>query len=196
MSLLEFVAALFGAVAVYLSTRQNIWSWPTAIVNVGLYTAVFFRARFYAGMGLQVVYLVLSIYGWYHWLRGGERHSILRVSRATARHLLVLAILVSGGSLALGGILAARTDAVLPYLDSTLTVSSLAAQWLMTRKVVENWLVWIGVDLVYVPMFLSRRLYPTAALYAVFLVLAVMGFLSWSRSYREHRSSDQLRIAT
>jgi nicotinamide mononucleotide transporter len=91
VSTLEWVAALAGAVSVYLSARENIWSWPTAIVNVGLYTIVFRRTGLYSDMGLQVVYLVLSIYGWYKWLYGGAERTQLRVSRATAREWLMAA---------------------------------------------------------------------------------------------------------
>src|SRR5688500_19924158 len=87
-SCLELVAVVFGIVSVYLSSRQNIWSWPTAIVNVSLYTVLFFREGLYSDTGLQVVYLVLSIYGWYQWLYGGAQHAGVRVSRASRRLLL------------------------------------------------------------------------------------------------------------
>jgi nicotinamide mononucleotide transporter len=183
MSALEIVAALFGALAVYLAARENIWNWPIAIINVSLYTIVFFQARLYADMGLQVVYLLLSIYGWYNWLHGGVQRTELKVSRASPRLLLILALFVAAGSYALGAMLASRTDAAIPYLDSALTIGSLAAQWLMTRKILENWLLWIALDIIYVPMFFTRGLPATAVLYSVFLVLAVLGFISWRRSY-------------
>lgn len=195
MSTLEVVAAIFGAIAVYLSARQNIWSWPTAIVNVGLYTIVFHQSRLYAEMGLQIVYLVLSIYGWYNWLHGGVQRTVLHVSRASLRTLALLALIIATGSFILGNTLATRTNAVLPYLDSTLAVTSLAAQWLMTRKVLENWVLWIMVDVVYVPMFVSRGLLATAVLYAVFLVLAVLGYMSWRRSYLNQRKTSALVAA-
>lgn len=195
MSTLEVVAAIFGAVAVYLSTRENIWSWPVAIVNVALYTVVFYQARLYADMGLQVVYLVLSIYGWYNWLHGGQHRAVLQVTRASIRLLLGLLLLVVVGAVALGTTLAARTDAALPHLDSALTLTSLAAQWLMTRKVLENWLLWILVDIAYVPMFIARGLPATALLYTVFLVLAVLGYISWRRSYLNQRKMGALVAA-
>lgn len=195
MTTLEVVAATFGAIAVYLSTRESIWSWPTAIVNVALYTVVFFQSRLYADMGLQVVYLILSIYGWYNWLHGGAQRSELHVSRASLRILLATAFFVALGSYALGSFLASRTNAALPYLDSALTVASLAAQWMMTRKILENWIIWIAVDVVYVPMFLSRDLVATAVLYAVFLVLAILGFIQWRRSYLRLQPSSILRVA-
>ena len=182
MSSLELVAALFGAVSVYLSVRQNIWSWPTAIVNVGLYALVFFEAKLYADMGLQVVYAVLSVYGWYEWLYGGENRTTLRVTRTGARVGALLALIALTGAALLGVALRGATDATLPFMDSFLSSTSLVAQWMMTRKKLENWLVWIGVDVLYVGMFIYKHLYITAALYTVFLALAVRGFVDWRRS--------------
>ena len=178
---LEGIAAAFGVVSVYLSTRQNIWSWPTAIANVALYSVVFYNGRLYGQMGLQAIYLVLSIYGWYQWLHGGAEKTELRVSRASPRLLAVLAATNLVAWVALAAVLG-RTDAALPWLDALLTTTSLVAQWMMTRKILQNWIIWIAVDIVYVPMFMSQRLYATALLYAAFLVLAVMGFVEWRRS--------------
>lgn len=178
---LEGIAAAFGVVSVYLSTRQNIWSWPTAIANVALYSVVFYNGRLYGQMGLQAIYLVLSIYGWYQWLHGGTEKTELRVSRASPRLLAVLAATNLVAWVVLAAVLR-RTDAALPWLDALLTTTSLVAQWMMTRKILQNWILWIAVDIVYVPMFMSQRLYATALLYAAFLVLAVMGFVEWRRS--------------
>lgn len=182
MSPIELLAVLFGVVSVYLSVREDVASWPTAIVNVALYVVVFFRAKLYADMGLQVVYVAISVYGWWHWLHGGAARGELRVTRTPRRVAMLIPPLVVASALALGTLFARTTDAALPYLDSSLTAASLAAQWMMTRKYLENWLVWILVDVVYVPMFAFKHLYATSALYAVFLVLATMGFLEWRRS--------------
>ena len=181
LSPLELVAALFGVISVYLSTRENILSWPTALVNVGLYTVVFYEARLYADMGLQVVYFGLSAYGWYEWKFGGANRSVLKVSRATPRVWVVLTVVNLLAWITLGSLLS-RTNAALPWLDSLLSTTSLCAQLLMTRKVLENWALWIVLDLVYVPMFITRGLYATAGLYTIFLVLAVLGWRQWKRS--------------
>jgi nicotinamide mononucleotide transporter len=180
---LEAAAAAFGVISVYLGTRQNILSWPTALVNVALYAFVFFGARLYADMGLQVIYFVLSAYGWYEWKYGGADRTVLRVSRATPRTWVVLTVVNVAAWIALGSLLSQSTDAALPWLDSLLSTTSLCAQWLMTRKVLEHWAIWIAVDIVYVPTFISRGLYATAGLYAIFLVLAVMGWREWKRSH-------------
>src|SRR3954447_4002739 len=130
----EVLAVIFGIVSVYLSTREHIWSWPTALVNVALYFVVFFEAKLYADMGLQVVYFALSLYGWYEWLYGGENRSELHVSRTTKSlgvRLLVIGVVCAA---VLGTLLSRFTDAALPFVDSATTSTSLVAQWMMTRK--------------------------------------------------------------
>ena len=188
MSPLELVAALVGALSVWLSVRQKIWSWPTAIVNVVLYAIVFYEAKLYADMGLQVVYAILSIYGWYEWLYGGAGHTELRVSRTGPRLGVLLALIAAAGSALLGIFLHRETDAALPFMDSFLSSTSLVAQWMMTKKLLENWLVWIGVDVLYVGMFVFKGLYLTAGLYAVFLALAAKGYIDWRRSMAGEQS--------
>jgi nicotinamide mononucleotide transporter len=187
--LLEIIAAIAGAVSVFLSARQIIWSWPTAIVNVSLYTVIFFRAGLYSDMGLQVVYLALSIYGWYQWLHGGAGHTPLRVSRASRRVWIVSAVIGIVFWMSLWQFTARLPGVSLPWLDSGLTTLSLVAQWMMTRKILENWVLWIVADLVYVPMYIYKELYVTAGLYAVFLVLAVMGLVQWRRSLHADRAA-------
>jgi nicotinamide mononucleotide transporter len=182
---LETLAALFGVVSVYLSVRQNIWSWPTAIVNVGLYTFVFYQSRLYADMGLQVVYIIISFYGWYEWLYGGKDRTGLKVSRTPRRLGVALVGIGVISACLLGTLLHRTTNAALPYLDSATTSTSLVAQWMMTKKLLENWPVWVAVDVVYIGMFIYKSLYVTAALYLVVLVLSVMGYRQWKATLNE-----------
>ena len=182
MKTLEFLAALTGAVSVWLSVRQNIWSWPLAIVNVSLTGIVLYGAKLYANAGLQIVYAVLSIYGWYQWLYGGANRTELKVSRTPPRLAAALLVIAVAGAVAIGALLRTGTDASLPWLDAALSSTSLIAQWMMTRKLFENWAIWFAVDLIYVPMFLYTGQYWLAALYAVFLVLATRGWIEWRRS--------------
>jgi nicotinamide mononucleotide transporter len=190
VSTLEWIAAVAGAISVYLSARENIWSWPTAIVNVGLYIIVFRRTGLYSDMGLQVVYLVLSIYGWYEWLYGGKNRSTLHVSRASTREWLIATPVAVLFWLALARYTATLPGVALPHLDAGLTTVSLVAQWMMTRKILENWVLWIVADIVYVPMYVYKGLPVTAALYAIFLALAVLGLRSWRRSYQMDRIGE------
>ena len=190
LSPLELVASLFGAVSVWLSARQHIWSWPTAIVNVLLSAVVYYRTRLYSDAGLQIVYFVLSVYGWYEWLYGGADRTELPVSRTPRRRVPLLVVLGALAALALGLFTTTQTDVLqhnprwVPWVDATLTATSLVAQWMMTRKLVENWALWIAVDVVYVPMLAYKGLYAFAVLYAVFLGLAVRGHLDWWRDLR------------
>ena len=187
MIALELVAVLLTLVAVYLTTRQVIWCWPLAMVSVCLYAAVFYEAKLYADMGLQALYFGLAAYGWWAWLYGGEDHDELEVSLASKRERVILTAGATLVGILLGVMLARFTDASLPLLDSGLTSFSIAAQWLQTRKLLEAWIVWLAVDVLYVGMFLYKDLYLTAGLYAVFLLLAAMGLAQWHRSMR---SSD------
>lgn len=185
MNALEYVAAFFGVVSVYLSVKQNVWSWPTAIVNVGLYSVVFHASRLYADMGLQVVYVIVSFYGWYQWLYGGKNRTELKVSKTPRKLAVFLTFIGLSFALVLGTVLHRTTNAALPYMDSLTTSTSLVAQWMMTKKLLENWLVWVAVDVVYIAMFISRSLYVTALLYLVFLILSVVGYRQWKASLNE-----------
>ncbi|MGD8319060.1 MAG: nicotinamide riboside transporter PnuC [Gemmatimonadota bacterium] len=185
MSQLEPIAVAFGIVSVYLSVKENIWSWPTGIVTALLYILVFREQRLYANMGLQLFYAAIAVYGWHHWLFGGARHTRLKVSRTPGRERLILPLLLVAFAAGLGTLLHRHTDAALPYVDSALTSGSLCAQYMMSRKYLENWGLWIALDVCYVTLFLWRGLHLTAFLYGVFLVLAVGGHRKWTRSLRQ-----------
>jgi nicotinamide mononucleotide transporter len=135
-------------------------------------------------MALQGFFAAVSIYGWYEWLRGGAGHTMLRVSRTPRPLALGLAVFAVGGSVLLAFLLDRYTEDPSPGIDGTLAVVSLGAQWMMARKYLENWLVWIGVNCVSVPFFFLRADYATTVQYAVFLGLAVSGYRQWKRSLR------------
>lgn len=178
----ELFGFITGVLNVWLVTRENIWSWPLGILNALFYVVVFLRAGLYSDTGLQVVYFVLSCYGWWHWRRGGADHAPLVVTRASNVLWALLTGIGVATWLALSTITARIPGAALPHLDAALVSVSLIAQWMMTRKLLENWLLWIAVDVVYVGLFINRGLTLTAVLYAIFLVLATIGFVQWRRS--------------
>jgi nicotinamide mononucleotide transporter len=182
MGALELAGVATGIVAVWLTTREKVWCWPIGIVSVLLFVGVFYRARLYGAMTLQVVYVALSAYGWYAWSRGGRDRSPLRVSRASFTTLAAAAVggLVAAGALAVW--LGRQTDESMPITDAATTSFSLVAQWMQTRKLIENWWVWLAVDVAYVGMNLSQGLVWTAGLYAVYCGLAVAGLVEWRRS--------------
>lgn len=180
--LFEIVGVATGILGVWLTTRQRIWCWPVGIVSVASFIVVFLRARLYGAMALQGVYVALLLYGWYAWTRGGEGHGALSVSRVTRRLGAVLLMLGAAASMLGGAWLRSRTDEALPWVDALTTSFSLVAQWMQARKLLENWLVWMAVDVLYVGMSLSQGLNLTAGLYAVYIGLAVLGFRDWRRS--------------
>lgn len=190
MNALEVIGVATGILAVWLTTREHVLCWPIGIVSVSLFIAVFYEARLYGAMGLQAAYVVLALYGWYSWLRGGPGHGALHVSRTPVLAWPVLAGAGLAAAGLLGGWLALRTDAALPWTDATTTSVSLVAQFMQTRKWIENWLLWLVVDLVYVAMYLSQGLSLTAVLYAVYLGLAVLGWKQWAESLTATPSSS------
>jgi nicotinamide mononucleotide transporter len=177
----ELWGTLFGIACVYLNTQNNIWGWPAGIVSVSIYLYVFWEARLYGDFLLQGVYVVLGFYGWYHWLYGGASVRVLplsRLPRERALPALLGGVLATG---ALGAYFHFRTDNDFPFADATTTVFSLLAQWMLTQKQLENWLLWIFVDAICVVVYYQKALYITTFLYAVFLVLAAMGYWEWKR---------------
>lgn len=178
----EFVGVLTGVLGVWLTTRQKIWCWPIGLVSVSSFVVVFFQAKLYGAMALQGVYVGLIVYGWYSWLHGGEGHGALRVSRVPPRLAAVLFVIGAVGTGITGFGLRAHTDHAVPYVDGFTTAFSLVAQWMQAKKYLENWFVWVVVDVAYVAMSLSQGLALTAGLYAVYVGLALMGFRDWRRS--------------
>jgi nicotinamide mononucleotide transporter len=179
--LLEASGAVVGAVAVWLMVRENAWGWPIGLINLGAYVVVFARERLYGAMGLQVVYIALSLYGWHQWRQGTSAQS-LRVSKAP--HRVLTGLLGMGAVLALvfGTALSHLTDAAAPWVDAPLTAASLVAQALQTRKWIENWTVWIVANAGYVALYSWKGMWPTAALYVAFLLLAILGLREWRRT--------------
>lgn len=182
-SCLEGAGFFFGVVNVWLATRENVLSWPTGIVNAAMYTVVFARAGLYSDTGLQVVYLILSVYGWYAWMRGGPSHTPLMVTRTPRATALLVASLSVVAWLLLWLVTSRIPGVALAPLDAALVAASLAAQFLMTRKYRECWLVWIAADVVYVGMFAWKGLMLTSILYAIFTLLAIKGHRDWTRSF-------------
>ncbi|HEV2691847.1 MAG TPA: nicotinamide riboside transporter PnuC [Verrucomicrobiae bacterium] len=169
-----------GGICVWLVVREHLWNWPIGLVNNVVFFFLFLHGRLFADMSLQVVYLGLGIYGWWNWLFGGEKRTVLKISRTARLEWCSLAALIPLGTWGLREILLAVNGAA-PFWDSLTTVLSLAAQYLLCRKRLENWLFWIAADVIYVPLYLSRQLPLTAALYAVFLVMCLAGLREWHR---------------
>ncbi|PZG21311.1 nicotinamide mononucleotide transporter [Micromonospora craterilacus] len=178
-----------GVLNVWLVARQRIANWPVGIANVLLLMLLFWTAGLYADAGLQLVYVGLGLYGWWHWLFGGEQRSRLTVSRTSRREWLAL---VAAGTVLTGAIWALlnrATDSTVPLPDALTTALSLLATYGQTRKRVESWWIWITADLIYIPLYLYKGLYLTAGLYLIFLGLCVLGLRAWRADLRQRATA-------
>lgn len=182
MTLLEAIGASLGIINVVLTARQNIWCWPFGIAMVLVYAWIFWHSKLYADAGLQVVYVFLQIYAWQHWARGGPRDSTLPVTTLSPAQRIMWLAAAAVASVSLGASLNHWTDAAFPFGDASIVCFSLCAQWLMGRKKLESWLIWIAVDVLAVAVYALKDLHITAGLYGVFLILATFGFFSWRRA--------------
>lgn len=179
---IEATAVFFGLLCVWLVVKQSIWCWPTGLVQVTLYMFIFYEVKLYSDLILHGIYVVLQVYGWYHWLHGGRDRDALPVTRLSQRALGAWCLVTVAGTLGWGSLMASWTDAAIPYGDAFTTVASLIAQWLMARKRLANWGFWIAVDVVAVGIYWVKELYLTSGLYAVFLGLSIWGLVEWRRS--------------
>lgn len=185
IDLTEAFGFVTGAVCVWLVTRRNIWNWPIGLTNNLFFAILFYEARLYADLGLQGVYFIMGIYGWWYWLRGGERESRAPVTRTSAREWITIGVFLILGTAGLrAGLIVINGSA--PFLDALTTILCLAAQYLLCKKRFENWFLWIAADLIYVPLFLSKNLPLTAILYAGFLVLCIHGVRLWKTDLQQN----------
>jgi nicotinamide mononucleotide transporter len=175
---LELWGTVFGIACVWFNAKELVWGWPTGIISVGLYAYIFFVNFLYADVGLHVIYVALGFYGWYNWLRGheGQEMPISTMRWPLYAKQLLLSVL---GTVLLGWLLGRYTQASVPYWDAGITCFSLAAQWQLTQKKLENWLTWIAVDVVCIGVYYYKALYITTFLYVVYLLLAIWGYWRW-----------------
>jgi len=181
---LEAVSFVTGAVCVWLTVKESVWNFPVGLLNVATFSVVFFQSRLFADAGLQVVYFVLGVIGWRLWLYGGKDRTTLKISRCSSVELGLVAAFVVGATCGLWGLLR-HAGGSASFWDALTTSLSLAAQWLLNRKRLESWAIWILVDAIYVPLYVVKDLYLTAILYALFLAMAALGWRAWQRTFRE-----------
>ncbi len=183
MSGWEVVAVALAIAYLLLAMKESLWCWYAAFISTAIFTMLFWDASLLMESGLQIYYLAMAVYGWYQWRSKSENNSTLQINRwSKNRHLVVIASVVAL-SFVSGNLLANHTDAAWPYVDSFTTWGSVVTTYMVTRKVLENWLYWLVIDSISIVLYWDRGLYLTALLFVVYLVICVFGYLQWRRHY-------------
>ena len=185
LSMVEVLGFITGGACVWLTVLENIWNWPIGIANSAFFLVLFWRGALYADASLQIIYIVLGFLGWYWWLYGGKEKTELRISHASPKTMTVLAFITVVTTYAFTVYLRTVSDTA-PFWDAFTTVISLVAQYLLTKKLIENWYVWILADIIYIPLYAYKELYLTAVIYIVFMAMCFMGLKEWKRLKNAH----------
>lgn len=187
MDILEIIGTLVGLVYLWLEYRASIYLWIASIVMPAIYIFVYYHAGLYADTGINVYFLLASVYGWVVWLKGKgsqDGKAALPISHIPIKKLLPATIAFGAAFFAIAWILIAYTDSNVPWLDSFTTALSIVAMWMLARKYVEQWIAWIVVDVVSSGLYVYKGLHFTAALYGLYAVIAVFGYFKWRRMMR------------
>jgi len=190
LPLWELIAVFTSIAYVVLAAKENIWCWPAALISTVIYTVIFYDVYLWMDSLLQVYYLIMAVYGWYCWRQhisnqhSAKQQPVLKIqSWPLVLHLKVIFVLTIV-SLFVGWLMANYTPTSFPYLDSATTVFAVFATYLVAKKVLENWLYWIVIDLVSIYLYIEKGLVPTAALFILFVIMASYGYLKWLAKYK------------
>ncbi|TCO05957.1 nicotinamide riboside transporter PnuC [Natronoflexus pectinivorans] len=189
---MELAGTLFALIYLYLSIRENIWLWLFGFLTSFLYLIIFFQSRLYADMGLQFYYLIISVYGWFHWMGSRNGNKPIETNLATtsigekqavllfiATAVIMLIIYVALKTLPQ---MLAIPESELPVADAFTTAAGIVATWMLARKILENWLIWIVANTVSFGMYIYKDLYVTSFLFLVYTIMAVVGYYQWKRN--------------
>lgn len=185
-SQLEVVSVVFGLAYVILAARENSACWPAAFIGTGTAIFLFWDASLLMESGLNVYYLLMAVYGWWQWQHGSDSSSTLAISSWSIKHHSAALLVIAFLTLASGAWLSSNTQAALPYVDSFTTWSAVITTWMVANKILQNWLYWIVIDAVSVWLYLERGLQLYAALFVIYTIIALLGYLYWRRRYIQH----------
>jgi nicotinamide mononucleotide transporter len=177
--LVELLGFATGAASVWLAVRESAWNWPIGIANSAFFLVLFWRSALYGNALLQVLYIGLGFYGWWNWVRGSATADSLTIRRVGSNEAIALLIATLIATAVIWRALPAGAQ---PFLDAFTVALSLTATYMLSIKLLENWLVWIVADLIYVPMYAAAGLYLTSLVYALFLAMCIVGLTRWTRS--------------
>ena len=186
---LETVAVILAIAYLLFAIKENSLCWYCAFFSTAIYVWIFGDVSLYMESVLNIYYMAMAVYGWYQWQRGGQDKTGLEISRwSPGNHSMAIGVILIATVIS-GYLLAANTDARLPYLDSFTTWASVITTVMVARKIIENWLYWVVIDIVSIFLYLDRGLYQTAGLFVLYIVLAVVGYIIWVKKYREQSTA-------
>jgi nicotinamide mononucleotide transporter len=188
----EAIAAVLGLAYLLLAVRRNLLCWLCAFASTSIYLVLFAQRQLYMQSLLQVFYLVMAVYGFIDWRKGRTSKGEVLIRSWGAREHIVVAVLVLLATIVNGWILATRTDAAAPYIDSFVTWGSVVTTWMVARRVIENWLYWIIVDGVAVYLYYSQGLPATTLLFVIYLGVVVHGYFVWRRERGQQQTTAAL----
>lgn len=182
---LEIAGVIVGLIYLWLEYRASVWLWAASIVMPAIYIFIYAESGFYADMGINIYYLVASIYGWVAWLRRGDDGQPLKITHTPRKMILPLIAVGAIAMVVITYILLNYTDSTVPYGDSFTTALSVVALYMLARKQAEQWLVWLVVDAVSCALYISKGIHLTAALYGLYTILAWVGYRRWLKMIEE-----------
>lgn len=183
MSGWEAIAVVLAIAYLLLAMKESLWCWYCAFFSTAIYTLIFWDVSLLMESALNVFYMVMAVYGWWQWQRGGSRHQGLRIHRLPLRVHAVIIGFVVVLSLMSGYWLTNNTSAVWPYVDAFTTWGSVVTTWMVARKILENWLYWIVIDSVSMFLYVDRGLYLTALLFFAYVIIVIFGYFNWKAEW-------------
>ena len=179
--MIEFLAVIFTLLCVWLTVKRHVMSWPIGLFAVSFYMLVFWQTKLYSDFGLQFIFFAQGIYGAFNWFKNREDQVHTKVETLSFIERIFWLFTGAFSWLLLAFIMDYFTDASVPWIDSFVAVFSLIANWILAKRKIESWVIWIGVDLIYINLFLFKELYWSAGLYAILLLLAIKGLKDWKK---------------
>lgn len=181
MQILEIIGVIIGLVYLYLEYKANIWLWPVGVIMPIVYTIIFYQSKFYADMGIYIYYFFASIYGWYIWSKSTKETDEVLISHTPLKHIGKLIVIFCAIFIAIAFILIQFTDSTVPYGDSFTTSLSIIAMWMLAHKYIEQWLLWIVVNVASTILYFWKGLDATAMLFIIYSIIPFFGYFKWKK---------------
>lgn len=186
---IEIVAVVFGLIYIILAAKENVWCWPAGFIGTGTSIYLFWDGSLYMESALNIYYLLMAVFGWWQWQYGSKSKSTLAIRSLIAREHLIILLLIAGLSVVSGYLLSNNTDAALPYLDSFTTWAAVITTWMVTRKILENWLYWVVINIASIYLYIDRGFLLYAVLFGLYVIIAIFGHRQWLYRYKHAQTS-------